>query len=575
MGESAAALIKDGVLVAAAEEERFTRFKHEGCFPLRAIDYCLKEEGLAISDIEHVGVYWQPWKIRKRAQEVISTLWRRPRSFAQKFSRALKEFSPVGGGEKTSSDGSWIELFQIKQILIRNFGPFKGRIHYFDHHTCHIASSFLASPFEEATILSLDGGGEELSTTMAVGSGQKIKLLKKVYWPHSLGHFYSAITGFLGFKMEDGEYKMMGLAPYNTPDYLDIIRKEILITNDPGSFQINTRIIDYHDALANHFSKDAIKIFGRPRLSDKDPFNERHQKIASSAQAAFEEVVMDLALWAYKAGGGKKNICISGGCGLNCTANGNLLRNGPFEKMYIPPAPHDAGGSIGAALLVYHEILEKPRKFIMEHAHYGPSFSDEEVQKVLVDRKIYTQPILEEKQLLEKTVEYLASGKIIAWFQDEMEFGPRALGNRSFLADPRNDSIRDVINEKIKKRELFRPFAPSVKEECASDYFEINQSSPFMNITAPVHKAKMDEIPAVTHIDGSARTQTVSKEHNMRYWKLLDTFHKKTNVPVLLNTSFNIQEPIVCTPEDAIETFRNSNVDALVIQNYFISRAML
>ena len=211
----------------------------------------------------------------------------------------------------------------------------------------------------------------------------------------------------------------------------------------------------------------------------------------------------------------------------------------------------------------------------MEHAHYGPSFSDEEVQKVLVDRKIYTQPILEEKQLLEKTVEYLASGKIIAWFQDEMEFGPRALGNRSFLADPRNDSIRDVINEKIKKRELFRPFAPSVKEECASDYFEINQSSPFMNITAPVHKAKMDEIPAVTHIDGSARIQTVSKEHNMRYWKLLDTFHKKTNVPVLLNTSFNIQEPIVCTPEDAIETFRNSNVDALVIQNYFISRAML
>ncbi len=572
MRESAAALLKDGILVAAAEEERFTRFKHEGCFPIRAIKFCLRQEGITSSDIEYVGVYWQPWKVVTRTKAVMAMSLKRPAAFARKLSRSFKIFSYCGGGAETNREGSWLELFLVRQLLNKYIGKFRGKIYYFDHHRSHIASAFFASPFEEATILTFDGSGEELSTIIAVGSGKKITVLNKVFWPHSLGHFYSSMTGFLGFKMLDGEYKMMGLAPYNTPDYLDFIRKNILITDRCGSFRLNSGILDYHDALAGYFSNEAIKVFGEPRRGDNEPFNERHQKIAASAQAAFEQVVMDLALWTYKAGGNKKNICVAGGCGLNCTANGKILKEGPFEKMYVPPAPHDSGGSIGAALLVYHEVLDRPRKFVMEHASYGPGFSNKEIATALASKGFNVQPVTNEQQLLEKCVEFLTSGRIIAWFQGRMEFGPRALGNRSFLADPRNDSIRDVINEKIKKRELFRPFAPSVKEECVLDYFEMDQMSPFMNILTPVCKEKRSEIPAVTHIDGTARIQTVSRSHNPRYWKLLDLFQKKTGVPVLLNTSFNIQEPIVCTPEDAIETFKRSKVDALVIEDYFVTR---
>lgn len=575
MGESAAALLKDGVLVAAAEEERFTRVKHEGCFPIRAIDFCLRKEGITLSDVGHVGVYWQPWKVKTRAIGVISALLKSPSSSVQKFYRAFKEFSPAGGGAKTNSNGSWLELFEVGRLLKRNFGHFKGNVHYLDHHRCHIASTFFVSPFEEATILTFDGAGEEASTVIATGSGQKITILKKIFWPHSLGHFYSTFTGFLGFKMLDGEYKMMGLAPYNSPDYLDVIRTNILITDESGSFRLNSRILDYHDALVKCFSEEAVKIFGNPRCGDDEPFTERHEKIASSAQAAFEEVVMDLVLWSYKAGGNKKNICIAGGCGLNCTANGKILREGTFENIYVPPAPHDAGASVGASLLVYHEILGKPRKFTMEHAYYGPAFSNSAVSAALVSRGIYTQPVSDEQQLLERCVEILISGGVVAWFQGRMEFGPRALGSRSFLADPRNDSIRNIINEKIKKRELFRPFAPSVKEECASDYFEIGQPSPFMNVAVPVRKNEKNEIPAVTHVDGTARIQTVSRSHNLRYWKLLDLFQKKTNVPVLLNTSFNIHEPIVCTPDEAIKTFKKSKVDALAMEDYFVTRDML
>lgn len=574
MGESAAALLKDGVLVAAAEEERFTRFKHEGCFPVRAIDFCLKNEGLALSDINHVGVYWQPWRVKTRGKTVISTLWKRPKAAIQKLSRSFTEFSPSGGGVKTGSSGSWLELFYVRQLLEKNFGNFRGKVHYFDHHRCHIASAFFVSPFEESVIMTLDGGGEETSTTVSVGSDKNITILNQIFLPQSLGHFYSAMTGFLGFKMLDGEYKMMGLAPYNTPDYLKAIKDNILTTDQPGSFRLNSRVLDYHDALAKKFSKEILNLFGTPRTGDDQLFDERHEKIASSAQAAFEEIVTDLALWAHKKSGGKKNICIAGGCGLNCTTNGKILKNGPFKRMYIPPAPHDAGGSIGAALLVYHETLNKPRKFVMEHAYYGPGFSTSEVSKALNSQGLYPQPI-DEERLLEKCVDLLISGKVIAWFQGRAEFGPRALGNRSFLADPRNDSIRDTINEKIKKRELFRPFAPSIKEECASDYFDIDQPSPFMNIAVRVRKNKVSEIPAVTHVDGTARVQTVSRFHNRRYWRLLDIFQKRTGVPVLLNTSYNIQEPIVCTPEQAIETFKKSGVDALFMEDYFITRDML
>lgn len=571
MLESSAALIEDGNIVAAVEEERFSRHKHEGCFPLRSIDFCLKERGITLADVDHIGIYWQPWRVKTRAKEVMATAIKNPGAFGRKLSRSIEAFSFSGSGKDIKSEGSWIELFYAKQILRKNFGNFKSKIHYLDHHNCHIAGAFFVSPFEDALILSYDGGGEEASTVIAVGEGNSFRVLRNRNWPNSLGHFYSAMTGFLGFQMLDGEYKMMGLAPYNTPDYAEFLRKEILITDQPGSYRLNSHILDYHQALKNRFGKKMIEVFGEPRGSDNEPFTERHEKIASSAQAAFEEVALDLVRWGYDASGGKRNICITGGCGLNCTANHKILQETPFEKIYVPPAPHDAGCSLGAALLIYHDILGQPRKYHMDHAYYGPSYSDQAIANALSERGIRAEPVNEDA-LLERTATALADGKVIAWFQGRMEFGPRALGSRSFLADPRNESIRDTINEKIKKRELFRPFAPSVKEECAFDYFEIEQTSPFMNIVAKVRPEKRNDIPAVTHVDGTARIQTVKRNVNPRYWGLIDQFERKTGVPVLLNTSFNIQEPIVCSPEEAISTYLNSKVDMLAIGNYLIER---
>ena len=575
MGESAAAILKDGILIAAVEEERFTRIKHEGCFPIRSIDYCLTRAGISLSEIDHVAVYWQPFRMGVRARAVLKTALRHPSRFMRKMGSALQELTPAGGGESTASHGSWLELFFVRSLLEKHFGARKARVHYLDHHRCHMASALFASPFEEATILVIDGAGEEVSTTLAVGAGTDIRVLKTIPWPHSLGHFYSAMTGFLGFTMLDGEYKMMGLAPYNSPDYLKFIRRNILTTDAPGSYRLNDHLLDYHAALKRTFHPSFLDAFGSPRLSDEDPFTERHQKIACSTQAAFEEVVFDLALWAFKQGGKRTNVTIAGGCGLNCTANGRLLREGPFERIYVPPAPHDAGCALGAALLVHHELLRQPRQFEMTHAFYGPEYGEKDIDRALRAQGIEARPIADEEALLRRAVEALSSGQILGWFQGPMEFGPRALGSRSFLADPRNDSIRDTINAKIKKRELFRPFAPSVKEEAAADFFHISQRSPFMNLAVPVRAHQRDRIPAVTHIDGSARIQTVNRTDNPRYWNLLDHFEKKTGIPILLNTSFNIQEPIVCTPEQALITFAQSGVDALVIGNYFIDRTII
>ncbi len=575
MGESAAALLKDGILIAAAEEERFTRIKHEGCFPIRAIAFCLAKAGINLSEISHVGVYWQPFRMGVRAKGVLKTALRNPAAFIRQTGCALRELTPAGGGESTASQGSWLELFFVRSLLHKHFGAYTNPVHYLDHHRCHMASAFFASPFEEATLLVFDGAGEEVSTTMAVGSGTTIRILRSIPWPHSLGHFYSAMTGFLGFTMLDGEYKMMGLAPYGTPEYLSFIRRNILITDAPGSYRLNDEYLDYHAALQGRFPPLLRQALGNPRLNEEGLFTERHHQIAGSAQAAFEEVVLDLAHWAFQQGGQHKNMAIAGGCGLNCAANGRLIREGPFERMYIPPAPHDAGCAVGAALLVYHERLGHPRKFQMTHALYGPEYGDAEISRALRARGIDAQPITDEETLLQRAVKALSAGQVLGWFQGPMEFGPRALGARSFLADPRHDSIRDTINAKIKKRELFRPFAPSVKEEAAADYFETAQQSQFMNLAVSVRRDKRAVIPAVTHIDGSARIQTVNRADNRRYWNLLDRFEKHTGIPVLLNTSFNIQEPIVCTPDQALETFAKSGVDALVIGNYFIERRRL
>ena len=575
MGESAAALLKDGILIAAAEEERFTRIKHEGCFPVRAIAFCLAKAGISLAEVEHIGVYWQPFRMGARAKGMLKTALRNPASFLSQAGSAFREFTPSGGGDSVSSQGSWMELFFVRTLLQKHFGPFRGRLHYLDHHRCHMASAFFASPFEEATILVFDGAGEEVSTTLAVGSGTSLKVLRSIPWPHSLGHFYSTMTGFLGFTMLDGEYKLMGLAPYGAPEHLSFIRSNMLMTDKPGSYRLNPALVDYHAALQGHFAPSLRQVFGEPRKDDGAPFTHRHQQIASSTQAAFEEVVLDLASWAFQEGGQQRHLAIAGGCALNCAANGRLLREGPFEQIYVPPAPHDAGCTVGAALLVYHEVLGHPRKFEMTHAYYGPTFDDSEIGHAILEQGIEAHPMADEATLLEKTVEVLKDGGVVGWFQGAMEFGPRALGARSFLADPRHETIRDTINAKIKKRELFRPFAPSTKEESAAEFFSDSQPSPFMTVTLPVRPDQRDRIPAVTHVDGSARVQTVRRADNPRYWNLLDMFEQHTGVPILLNTSFNIQEPIVCTPEQALATFFESGVDALVMGNYFIERKMV
>lgn len=572
MGESAAALLKDGMLVAAVEEERFTRVKHEGCFPIRAIAFCLAQAGITLAEVDHVAVYWQPFRVGVRAKALLTTALTHPTAFAGKVSRVFEELSLAGGGQASSSQGSWAELFLVRRLLARHFGPSRAKIHYLDHHRCHMASAFFASPFDEATVMVFDGAGEEAATTLAVGSGTTLRVLKSIPWPHSLGHFYSAITGFLGFTMLDGEYKMMGLAPYGKPEYLPFIRRNLLVTDRPGSYRLNHALLDYHAALRGRFSPALRRIFGDPRQGDEAPFTERHQQLAASAQAAFEEVVFDLASWAFEEGGRRSHLALAGGCGLNCSANGRLLREGPFKQIYVPPAPHDAGCAVGATLLLYHETLGQPRRFTMTHAAYGPAYDDHAIGQTLRAAGLHMQPIADEETLLGKTVEVLTGGGVVGWFQGAMEFGPRALGSRSFLADPRRDRIRDTLNAKIKKRELFRPFAPSVKEEATADYFEVTQPSPFMNLALPVRQDKRAVIPAVTHIDGSARIQTVSRTDQPRYWRLLDRFERATGVPILLNTSFNIQEPIVCTPEQALATFNTSGVDALVIGNYFVER---
>ena len=575
MGESSAALLENGRIVAAAEEERFTRHKHEGCFPIRSTHYCLKEAGISMREVDHVGIYWQPWRVKTRVKGVLASAVKNPPAFLGKLRRSFREFSPAGAGQEPDHEGSWLELFQARKILEKLFGKFKAPIRYLDHHHCHVASAFFVSPFDEALILSFDGAGEEVSTMIAVGEGNRFRPLRTMPWPNSLGHFYSAMTGFLGFQMLDGEYKLMGLASYGKPEYLDYIRKNVLITDQPGSYQLDSRLLDYHEALEGRFSKGITETFGGPRQGSEELVTQRHQAIASSVQAAFEEVVLDLARWGYQAGGEKTKICITGGCGLNCTANGKILSDSPFHGMYVPPAPHDAGCSMGAGLLLYHCVLGFPRTYYMDHAYWGPSFSDHDVFQALVNRGVHLEPVSRESDLLERTASVLAGGGVVGWFQGRMEFGPRALGARSILADPRDDSIREVINQKIKKRELFRPFAPSVKEESVSEYFEIDQESPFMNVVARVKPGKRGDIPAVTHVDGTARLQSVSRRANPRYWELIDCFEKKTGVPVLLNTSFNIQEPIVCTPDEAVDTFLRSQLDALVIENYFVPRQIL
>jgi len=560
MGDAAACLIRDGEIIAAAEEERFSRVKHHIGFPFNAVRYVLSEAGITLSDVDHVGLYWRPWVLGRRILVWMGSILN---SWAAFYARMQRGVEQVGGHYK--------QMFFIRSYLRRNFGEANFRFYYIDHHLCHAASCFYVSPFDRAAIFTADGTGEETTTMFAIGEGTRIKVLKRIKLPHSLGQFYSAITNFLGFDMSQGdEWKVMGLAGWGYPDFYDYFIKNILIPVGRNEFRLNTKLLDHHLAKRYMFSDEFIRVVG-PNRRPGDEITERHIAVAATAQRVLEDVVLRLLEWLYDVTR-VRNLCMAGGVAFNSVMNGRVLRETPFENVYIQPAAGDAGCALGACYYIWHQVLGRPRKFVMEHAYWGPSFSEEECRQVL---ESYGLPFvrLDEDALVERVAELIAGGHIVAWFQGRMEWGPRALGNRSFLADPRDPQTREKLNHQVKLREWFRPLAPSILEEHSSQIFgTARYRDPFMITVFPVSDAVKNQIPAVVHVDGTARPQMVRRKDNPRFWKLLEAFRQRTGIPCVLNTSFNIQEPIVCTPEDAVRTFLRSQVEYLVMERFLVRR---
>jgi carbamoyltransferase len=556
--DAAAALFKDGQLIAAAEEERFTRIKfigidRAGGLPFRAIDYCLKEAGITNENIDHIGYFLKPGLLIGRF-----FLFRIKKLLHDPKASLYYGLGYIGDARL---------IFKTLKLLKTNFP--NAEVHKIYHHNAHAASSFFASPFKESAILTIDGYGELTATSLGYGKENKIHLAQEVKFPHSLGVLYSMITNYLGFDNNADEYKVMGLASYGKPEFKEIFEDIVKTTND-GLYKINQKYFNSGMRGPNYLSNKFIEKFGAPRKKSC-PITEKHKNIAASLQRRVEDVVFHMANHLYKKTK-SENLCLSGGVALNCTMNGKLLGKGLFKNIFIQPAAGDPGTAMGCALYIYHQILNNPRSFVMEHAYYGPGFSNEEIKKVLdITKQKYKQ--LNDSELIKKTAQLLANGKIIGWFQGRMEWGPRALGNRSILADPTKADMRNLINHYVKHREEFRPFAPVATEEDVKKYFDIPGPSPFMLFTRPVKEEYKQKLPAITHIDGTARVQTVEKESNPRIYKLLKEFEKIKGVPILLNTSFNVAgEPIVCNPRDALRTFISCGIDTLVIGNYIVSK---
>ncbi|HXG67809.1 MAG TPA: carbamoyltransferase C-terminal domain-containing protein [Blastocatellia bacterium] len=559
MGDAAATLIHDGRIVAAAEEERFSRVKHHAGFPFQAVRYCLDEAGIEIGAVAHVGHYWKPWVLRVKATQALK---------AAAISRAMFKARVDRGVAQVSS--SYLSMLRFPHLIRRHFGPGNFRFHFLDHHACHAASAFFVSPFERAAILTMDGTGEDTTTTFAHGVGAHMRRLRRIKLPHSLGQFYSAVTNYLGFDMFAGdEWKVMGLAAYGEPEYYDFFARRVLQINGNHDFHLNIRVLDHHLAKHYQFSGEAVEALGPPRQPGEE-ISRRHQNIAASAQRVLEDVALHLVNGLYEQTR-EENLCLAGGVAFNSVMNGRIMRETPFKRFFVQPAAGDAGCSLGAAYLVHHGIEKQPRGPAMEHAYYGPSFSSAACAEAL-RRAGLEFTTLADEEMLPRVARMLADGAIVGWFQGRMEFGPRALGNRSFLADPRRADMRELLNRKVKLREWFRPLAPSMPEEVSSRIFGRPHYDPFMITVLSVAEDQRGHIPAVVHVDGTARPQTVSRKTNLRYWQLIREFEKITGVPVLLNTSFNIQEPIVCRPEDAIKTFRGANFDALVLENHLVLR---
>jgi carbamoyltransferase len=572
--DSAAALVVDGKIFAAAQEERFTRKKHDEAFPAKAAEYCLREAGIRDGELDYVAFYEKP--IRKFDRLLETYLALAPAGFLS-FLRAMPE---------------WLKgkLFLAKRMREKLPGYTKAFV-YPSHHESHAASAFFPSPFQEAAILTMDGVGEWATASIGVGRGNRIELFKELHFPHSLGLLYSAFTYFCGFKVNSGEYKLMGLAPYGQPVYADLIRKHLVKIFEDGSIWMDQSYYNYAGGLTMT-SKKFDKLFGGPPRRRESPITQREMDLAASIQVVTEEIMLKMARYAHQLTG-MKHLCLAGGVALNCVGNGRLLREGPFEDLWVQPAAGDAGGALGAALFTWYQLLEKPRtakaEDSMEGSYLGPEPRDAATRSFLEKEKAKFRHFADEDRLCEEVAELIASEKVVGWVNGRMEFGPRALGARSILGDARSETIQTQMNVKIKFRESFRPFAPSVMEEKAAEWFgiESRHRSPYMLIVAPVlekHrqggspdgatgldrvKERRSSLPAITHVDYSARLQTVGG--NTRYRKLLEAFEKKAKTPMIINTSFNVRgEPIVCTAEEAYRCFLNTEMDALVIGNFLL-----
>ena len=556
--DSAAAILKDGHVVAAVEEERFSRKKFDDGFPRMAIDWCLKEAGITPEQINSVAFYDKP---------------------VLKFERLLDNYiavAPRGLYSFLNVIPKWLhKRLWIKEEIKKHMRGYQGKIIFPEHHMSHAAHTFFTSPFDEAAILTVDGVGEWSTTSFGSAENTSIKLTNDIRWPHSIGMFYSAFTYFLGFKVNEGEYKLMGLSAYGKPKYYDLILNEILDVKNDGSLHLNLKYFafTYDKVMTN---QKFAELFGIPRREENVKAEQIHYDIAASAQKVLEDIMLKMVNHVHKKTG-MKNLCLGGGVALNGVANYRILKEGPFESVHIPPSPGDGGSAIGCAQYLYYIhkkqrriIVQDHAKRIQENVYVGPSFSNDEIKSFLEENNIDYEYLTRE-QLLQTTAKLISEQNVVGWYQGKIEWGPRALGNRSILADPRDSKMKDVLNEKIKHRELFRPFAPSILEEYASEYFDLTIPSPYMLFVAKVKKP--DKIPAVTHVDGTGRLQTVSREANPLYYDLINDFYKITGVPVVVNTSMNVRgEPIVNTPEQAYAMIIKTEMDYIMMGNYMIQR---
>ena len=576
--DSAACLVKDGEIVAAAQEERFTRKKHDSNFPKHAVDYCLQQGKISGDELDYVGFYDKPFL---------------------KFERILENYlgvAPRGWRSFMTAMPIWVkEKLFTREIIRRELGGYEGPVLFSEHHESHAASAFYPSPFDAAAVLTIDGVGEWATSSYGIGRGKDVELLAELHYPHSLGLLYSAFTYYTGFRVNSGEYKLMGLAPYGEPRYVDLILDQILELKDDGSFKLNMKYFNYLHGLT--MTNGAFgHLFGGPPRKPESKLTQREMDIAASIQKVTEKIVLRMVRHLHRETG-IENLCLAGGVALNCVANGRILREGPFKRLWIQPAAGDAGGALGVALLIHHKILGHERTpkdgDSMEGSFLGPEFSDEEIKAYLDSvGAVYTK--LSYANVTQQTAELLAKEKVVGWFQGRMEFGPRALGSRSILGDPRSKKMQSVMNLKIKFRESFRPFAPSVLREHVNENFELDRNSPYMLLVAPVREERRipmsetqqklfgierlnsprSDIPAVTHVDYSARIQTVHRESHPVYYDLLQEFFRLTGCAVTVNTSFNVRgEPIVCTPEDAYLCFMRTEMDNLVLGSYLLEKS--